>query len=301
MKNAFFLGLSLLATSTGWLQADEKAEQPVTALAPLPKAPVMATKTEFLTGLKEPQGLALRGNEILVADYKSGEILRFSREGKPLGALVKDLKSPALLAGSGETLVLSERKANRVLMVSPKGETLAVGGEIIEPLGVSVSDDGIYAVAHTTSKIFKLKTDPTAATLKMAWAPIYVAPIEEGKTKRYGYRAIVKDPNGSALFVSDEVSGHIFLLTPSGFLSTFAFGFEDPSGLAFGPDGNLYVAEEGRDGQLVRLSREGKPTVIAENLGRPRGILFLDAKTALVSNRDGNIWKIALPAEVKAD
>lgn len=297
MKKQLFTALCLCTPLT-LSPASAQNAAPVTNVAPLPAAPKMATATPFITGLGEPQGLALGQNgEILVADYKSGEITRFSRAGKPLGALVKGLKNPALLSGFQDSLVVSERKGNRVLMISPKGEVLPLGGEIIEPLGIVNSSDGIYAIAHTTSKIFKLEADPASSggNLKTFWVPIYTAPIPEGKTRRYGYRALAKDPNSPALFMSDEVSGTVFLLTPSGFLSKFATGFEDPSGLAFAPDGQFYVADEGKGGQLVRLSREGTPTVIAEKLGRPRGILFLDAKTALVSNRDGNVWKIALP------
>ncbi len=289
MKISLLVGFAL-TTAPVW------AQTPLGNVAPMPTKPKMATATPFLTGLKEPQGLALDKNgDILVADYKTGEILKFSRDGKPRGVFLKGLKSPSLLAVLDDSLVVSERGGNRILLVSPQGQILPVGGALEEPLGVVNSNDGIYAVSHTTSRVVKLGADPATAggNLKTAWATIYAAPAEEGK--RYGYRALAKDPNSPALFLSDETSGQILLLTSSGFVSTFAMGFEDPSGLAFGRDGALYVAEEGRGGQLVRLSRDGKPTVVAEKLGRPRGILFLDAKTVLVSNRDGGVWKIALP------
>ena len=63
------------------------------------KAPVLATKTVFAEGLKEPMGMAISpDSSLLVADYQAGEIVKFAPDGKPLGAFLKGLKKYVSLA-----------------------------------------------------------------------------------------------------------------------------------------------------------------------------------------------------------
>ncbi len=83
------------------------------------------------------------------------------------------------------------------------------------------------------------------------------------------------------------------MLARNGFISQFAKGLGDPSGLAFSPDGALYVCDESEDGLLWKLDQYGKATLATNGLGRPRGIVFSDAKTAFIANRDGNVWKLS--------
>ena len=55
----------------------------------------------------------------------------------------------------------------------------------------------------------------------------------------------------------------------------------------------LYVCDEGNGGQLWKVDKDGNKTLIAEKLGRPRNVLFLDDQTALVSDRDGRVLKLS--------
>lgn len=91
MKPPFLLATILLGSlAAPSLQAQQAATTTVVTTA----APALATKTALVTGLKEAQGLALDENgNILVAEYKAGQISRFSREGKSLGALITGLKA----------------------------------------------------------------------------------------------------------------------------------------------------------------------------------------------------------------
>lgn len=261
-------------------------------------APVLVTKTVFVEGLKEPMGLAISpDSSLLVADYQAGEVLKFAPDGKPLGAFLRGLQGPTFFSRFGDALVLSESKSNRVLWISATGETFVLCDDIGKPSGVLYDKIGIYIVAQATSQVWKAEATGLHENGRPRgfWVPIYAAPVEVGQKQKHSFRALAKDPISPTLFLSDENLGQIFMLTPSGFPATFATGLQSPSGLAFSPDGKLYVAQEGNGGQLIRLSREGKWTVVAEGLGHPSAILFLDAKTALVSNRDGNVWKLVLP------
>lgn len=262
----------------------------------------LATKTEWLSGLKEPQGLALDGKgNILLADYGAGKILRYSRAGKLLGTLAEGLKSPSqIVVGSKivssnrtpgsfetiETIYVSERKANRVIQILPDGKVVPVGGAIEEPLGLARdATSGLFVVAHTTSKIYRFDG--------AKWNLVFAAPLEDGDDKRYGYRCLAFD--GGAFLMSDEVGEQVLLLTQSGRMATWAKGIGDPSGIVIAPGGVTYVTDESEGGRLWRVNNIGEKTVVAEGLGRPRGLLFLDAKTALVSDRNGKVWKLSFP------
>ena len=81
------------------------------------------------------------------------------------------------------------------------------------------------------------------------------------------------------------------MATRSGRIAKFATGFADPSGLEVRGDW-LYVCDEGDGGRLWKVDKNGVKTLVAERLGRPRNVLFLDDKTALVSDRDGRVLKL---------
>ena len=284
--------------------ADEKPAKESTPSA-APKAEIktrLATKTEWASGLKEPQGMAIDGKgNILLADYGAGKILRYSRSGKLLGTLAEGLKSPTqIVVGirnvsikskshslkTVETIYVSERKANRVIKISPSGKISPVGQAIEEPLGLAYGPKSeLFAVSHTTSKIYHFDG--------MQWHLIFAAPLEAGDDKRYGYRCLTFEDG--AFLMSDEVGEQVVMLTPNGRLATWAKGIAAPSGITIGPDGFTYVTDESEGGRLYRVNNLGEKTIVAEGLGRPRGVLFLDAKTVLVSDRNGKVWKLVLP------
>jgi DNA-binding beta-propeller fold protein YncE len=292
-----FVGLAL---ST----APAIAQVAVENIAPLPATvatPQMATVTPFITGLKEPQGMVVDGiGNLFVCDYGAGKILVFSRTGRELGEMApySILKGPsAIVRTDNGDVFVTERKANRVLRFRDTKMDVVMD-DIPEPIGLVInplitSNFGketpfsLGVVSHTTSKVYQLLLSNTRER-----ELIYAAPAI-GAEERYGFRWLVTD--ASTLLMSDEVGEKILMVNRAGRASTFASGISDPSGIAIGPDKMVYVANEGNGGQLIRLNSEGEKTIVAEKLGRPRGILFLDAKTALVSNRDGNIWKVVLP------
>lgn len=289
MKKLLFVALPLLICNAA--RADMAAAPAATA-ATTPATP-NALKSVWAQGLKQPQGMAWLGDTLYVAEYGGGQVSKWSRDGKALGAIT-GLKSPAWVERIAaqpspssrmlpqDEIYISERKANRVLRLQQNGETVAVGEAIEEPLGLASGKSGAIAVAHTTSRVLRWN----GTKWDLLFAP-------EGDGARYGYRNVVVDGDGT-VFLSDEEEGEILAITPGGRAFVAARGLKDPAAIVVGPDNALYVAEEGA-GRVVRLNRDGSNTPVADGLGAPRDIEFQDAKTMLVSDKKGgNIWKVVL-------
>jgi glucose/arabinose dehydrogenase len=169
-----------------------------------------------------------------------------------------------------------------VARLNANGSVSPVGGAIEEPLGLAISDGQPVVISHTTSKV--LRWDAKGKV----WRQFFAASAKG----RYGYRCLAAEPGG-AMLMTDEKSGQVLVLTPRGRVAMWAKDFASPSGVEIGPDGHAYVADEG-DGGLYKITGDGTATQIAGELGRPRGILFLSAKVALVADRDGNVWRVPI-------
>ncbi len=74
-------------------------------------------------------------------------------------------------------------------------------------------------------------------------------------------------------------------------LRPFARDILNPSGLAFGPDGLLYVSSRA-EGTVYRVGNTGTAQVYAEGLGIATGLAFDAAGDLYVGDRSGTIFKI---------
>ena len=252
-----------------------------------------AEKVVWAKGLNDPHGMARDGDgNVVVTEFKAGQLTRFAPDGKMLGTIGRDLKSPAWVVASGKTLFVTERKANRVLRIDgDKVEPLPHSVE--EPIGVLVRGGNVVVVSHTTSKVLEF---PAGGGESRGEARTIHTPSGGGK---YGYRCVAALPGGD-LLITDEVEGRVARIPAAGGeAKLFAIGLGDPAGIVVGPDGAVYVTDE-RGGRVLRLSAEStaeaKPTVVAEGLGKPRGLLFLDDGSLLVADRtSGNIYRVTPP------
>ena len=89
-----------------------------------------------------------------------------------------------------------------------------------------------------------------------------------------------------------EVPVSIFTIARDFQMRPFARDLLNPTGLAFGQDGFLYVSSRA-DGIVYRISPQGHRWIYAEGLGIATGIVFDPAGNLYVGDRSGTIFKIA--------
>jgi sugar lactone lactonase YvrE len=122
-----------------------------------------------------------------------------------------------------------------------------------------------------------------------------------------GAKDLAWKPDGSGvLFVSGQSAGVglIYQVGPGGSpVTTFATGFTDPWGLAFGPSGDLYVADRGvatvaNSGRIWKVASDGSKTVWVSGLGDPMFIAFDAAGDLFVGEWGPRNLKRVSPAGV---
>jgi sugar lactone lactonase YvrE len=88
-----------------------------------------------------------------------------------------------------------------------------------------------------------------------------------------------------------EVPVSIFRVTPSGIREPFVTGIVNPTSMAFGPSGLLYVSSR-FDGSVYRVSAAGDSDVFAADLGIACGLAFDRAGTLFVGDRSGTVFRM---------
>src|SRR5947209_4429658 len=93
------------------------------------------------------------------------------------------------------------------------------------------------------------------------------------------------------LYESDTGDNTIFKFTPGGVKSTFATNVGDPQGLAFDSNGNLFVADAGKNNSIFKYTPDGVESTFATGLGKPEGLAFdSDGNLFVGDNADSNIY-----------
>ncbi len=88
-----------------------------------------------------------------------------------------------------------------------------------------------------------------------------------------------------------KVPVSVFQISPRGILMPFAHDIVNPTGMAFGPDGDMYISSR-FDGQVYRVTAEGTATVFARELGVATGIAFDPEGYLYVGDREGTIYRV---------
>jgi hypothetical protein len=90
-----------------------------------------------------------------------------------------------------------------------------------------------------------------------------------------------------------QVSQPLVRVTPSGEKVPFPCEIMNPTGLAFGPDGQLYVSSRA-EGVVFRYRDFQNLEMVADELGIPCGLIFNSKGLLFVGDRSGKIFQVDL-------
>jgi sugar lactone lactonase YvrE len=83
----------------------------------------------------------------------------------------------------------------------------------------------------------------------------------------------------------------VYKISPRGILTPFVRDIVNPTGMALGPDGDIYISSR-FDGQVYRVGADGTTHVFARNLGTATGIAFDRQGYLYVGDREGTIYRV---------
>ena len=183
-----------------------------------------------------------------------------------------------------------------VIAVKPDGSLREVvpGNGMITPFGIAFSPCGDLASANDDGGMMAL----TNQAGEVGWFISYLSFIPP-------MPFIAFAPNGS-LYASEgepmpNMPKQVLGITPQGITSSFIKA-EFPSGLAYSPDGMLYVSET-TAGRIIRVSSEKETEIIAQGLKFPQGLALDDQKNLYaVTGPDGFSPNLGVsPAPINGD
>ncbi len=143
--------------------------------------------------------------------------------------------------------------------------------------------------------------------VKCAWLPGATLYARVGRLRATGLHQVdnpVFAPDGS-LFVTysgsrgQEAAVSIFKVTTSGAREPFVHGLVNPTSMAMGPDGHLYVSSR-FEGRIYRVFDDGRYEVMASDLGVACGLAFAADGALLVGDRSGTVFRITPSGRTEA-
>ena len=289
MRSRKLLGVSALAAFTctvAWIASPAAAE------APQAKE-VLAKVTVITSGLDGPRELSSTGGRFYVAESDTGEITGVSKKGGAQTLEVKNIFTPqGVFKTGGKFYILSGAADPDATPPPPPG----AGSKLL------VAKSGKKAKTFANLLTYELRHNPDNQT---QFLPDGTAP-DSLSNPFY----VTKDTwPGGFLLVADGGANDVLRVNKKGRTSTFfvppavtsgdcanqkqnddQFGNSCdavPTGLAFGPDGNLYISaltsEVAGQGRVYVVNRDGKLLRTLTGFSAPTGVAVAPGGTIYVS------------------
>jgi sugar lactone lactonase YvrE len=135
--------------------------------------------------------------------------------------------------------------------------------------------------------------------VKVAWIPGATLYVHVGRQLATGLHQVDNPVFGAdgALYVTysgtrgQEAAVSIFRVTAAGAREPFVHGLVNPTSMALGPDGHLYVSSR-FEGRVYRILDDGQYEVMASDLGVACGLAFGADGSLYVGDRAGTIFRV---------
>jgi sugar lactone lactonase YvrE len=169
-----------------------------------------------LTGFKAPMGVAAVGEEIYVADYGTGEILKLMPGATPDRAVVAaGLKGPAGLARDRDgSLIVSEAGTGTLSRLDPAtGARVEIASGLNQPEGLAVLNDGRIAVAEVGARRLTL-VDPATGERRTVAEDLPIGEMfTRAPTPVFLPTGVATDETG-AIYLTCDVDNTLLKFTP---------------------------------------------------------------------------------------
>lgn len=259
----------------------------VTTLAGAPgRPPTFADGSGAAAAFYLPLGLAVdAAGNIFVADSGNNAIRRIT----PQSAVTT-------FAGNGDSRGTLDGTGTAARLAAPSGVALAPNGDLYV---TEVANNAVRKIA------------PGGVTTTFAGGSPFNDHLDgSGNAARFGLPTGIAVDHNSNVYVADAWNHVIRKITPAGAVTTLAGSprlpgsadgtgtearFRDPRGLAFSPDGSLYVADSGNH-TIRQVTLDGRVTTIAGIAGSPGhatgsgASARLNYPNALTADANGNLF-----------
>lgn len=253
MKNQLFIGIASILVSSMPVMV---TAQGLFATADSQIYDFSSAGTPRLFATVQPgnaDGIAFdEAGNLFVPNSNDGTILEIAPDGAET-TFASGFVSPSALAfNSAGDLFVSDVGTMAIYEITPEGQRSTFATGLYVPYGMVFNSAGNLFVA-SESAIYEFT--PSGAKSTFASVP--------GE----GIAGLAFDSAGNLFASVGGTVGYIDEWTPSGKISTFASGLDEPFGLAFNSAGNLFEADWGGISHIYEFTPSGVSSTFASGVG----------------------------------